>query len=152
MKYLTSIAFIPSFLAASFMMQSCAASYEARNNVQKSPTKVEFKAKPVENYKAALNSDNNGLVESSIFQTLVYWKKTGNPDVKTLLADMQELQITGSTPAIQYQAFLASYILSHESMIEIIDPSLYNDSQEFFKDVGKFVNEEMLNPIVEATI
>lgn len=108
---------------------------------------------PMRNYQLAMRSDNSGLVESSIFQSLVYWRKTGNPDTAALISEMDKLQTDGATSAIRYQAFLASYILKDEViMYLVLDPSLYKSSREYFKDLGKYVNEDLANSVTDSSL
>ena len=108
---------------------------------------------PVSSQNQTSISTEKGAPQISIFEALVSWRTTGNPNTDSLISDLGNLQIEGPSASVRYQAFLASYIMKDEVALYLLfDPSLYKSSEEYFKDLGVYVHAELVTAFVEASL
>lgn len=129
------------FVAAAFALQAC------------SVPQTTLESETMSSQNQSLLTSAQGVTQQSLFETLVNWRTTGNPDTNSLVKDLESLQISGPTASVRYQAFLSSYILKDEVALYLLfDPSSYKTSTDYFKDLGAYVNEELVTAFVEASL
>jgi hypothetical protein len=95
------------------------------------------------NYIKALKSDNDGMVESALFHAMKY--KLYYPDQNTsdLERQIERLVDNGDSETIRYKAFLANEFIQNDVLMNKIEKADYKDAGEFFKMLGKELNEHL---------
>jgi hypothetical protein len=96
------------------------------------------------NYVKALKSDNDGMVESAIFHSLKYKLYYPEENTAKLEKEIEKLVENGNSDAIRYKAFLAAEFMQNYTLMNRIKKADYKDAGEFFKMLGKELNEHLI--------
>jgi hypothetical protein len=96
------------------------------------------------NYLQALKSDNDGMVESTIFHSLKYKMYYPERNTAQLENQIENLVENGKTEAIRYKAFLANQFMQNSKLLNKIGKQNYKDEAEFFKMLGEELNNYFL--------
>lgn len=105
------------------------------------PAKSEIAAS---NYARGLESDNDGLVESSLYYALQL--RLAFPDLSfpTLNAAVDNIVKTGRTHSIRYKASLASTVFASPLLIDADTISTLTDPNEFFSSVAHQLERKLI--------
>ena len=96
------------------------------------------------NYLKALKSDNDGMVESTIFHSLKYKMYYPERNTAQLETEIENLIENGKTESIRYKAFLADQFMHNSKLLNKIEKRNYKDEIEFFKMLGEELNNYFL--------
>jgi hypothetical protein len=97
------------------------------------------------NYRADLESRNEGIVESSL--AIVTMIKLDLPAEKLPLIkeQIEILKTSGTTPVIRYKAYLAGTVFADPSMFRQVSLNRYDDQDQFFNAVAGKLNQMFLS-------
>ncbi len=101
------------------------------------PKTEQFINKAKNNYFRTLNSNINGVVESSIFITMEMKAKYPDADYDKLVNKLNELAVEGSTPTIRYKAQLASLYFNFHNMFADIKFVDKENPEKYFKQISE---------------
>ena len=100
------------------------------------------------NYLKALNSDNNGLVESAIYNSLMLNIQHPEFDITPIVKKLQDLALNGDTHLIRYKAYLSiSYLKDSDEFVgtdELARLLEYENPNEFFGFLDKQIKNSLL--------
>ena len=96
------------------------------------------------NYLKALKSDNDGVVESALFHSMKYKLYYPEQNTAKLEREIEKLVENGNSDAIRYKAFLADEFMQNNTLMNKIEKADYKDAGEFFKMLGKELNEHLI--------
>lgn len=96
------------------------------------------------NYLKALKSDNDGVVESALFHSMKYKLYYPEQNTAKLERETEKLVENGNSDAIRYKAFLANEFMQNNTLMNKIEKADYKDAGEFFKMLGKELNEHLI--------
>ena len=96
------------------------------------------------NYTMALNSTNDGLVESTIAYLAYLRLNMPQADLKDLGITISGLAESGRTPVIRYKAYLATMIFESPKSFSQMQNTNYTDSNEFFSSVASHAQRTLL--------
>lgn len=100
------------------------------------------------NYLKALESDNDGLVESAIYNSLMLNIKHPDFDITPIVNKLQELALKGDSHVIRYKAYLSlSYLKEQDKFVgakELARLLEYDDPNEFFVFLDKQIKNSLL--------
>lgn len=96
------------------------------------------------NYLAALRSDNVGLKESSMMQTVKIKMVYPEANFEQIKNVIDSLAVNGKTPSIRYKAYLASNVLENPAWFATNDPRSYENADPFFAAVALQLQERIL--------
>ena len=104
----------------------------------------------VNNYLEALTSENNGLVESAIFNSLMLKVQYPEANIDPIKSRLAKLAVQGSSHVIRYKAYLGLTFLNNrnefagaEELAALIE---YEDPNEFFV----FLDNEIKNTLLTS--
>ncbi len=104
----------------------------------------EYTQKAIKNYAMALNSANDGVVESVIAHLTFLRIDLPQLDLKKIEATLINLAETGRTPVIRYKAYLANIVFeSPASFVKSLNTEATN-SDLFFSDIASQVQKTLL--------
>jgi len=105
----------------------------------------------VNNYVKALKSDNDGLVESAIFNSLMLKIKNPGVDIRPVKDVLASLTLKGNSHVIRYKAYLGLTFLSNrdafagaEELAALVE---YEDPNEFFVFLDNEIKDSLLTTI-----
>lgn len=102
----------------------------------------------VNNYLEALTSDNNGLVESAIFNSLMLKIKYPEANIRPIEDTLADLVVKGDSHVIRYKAYLGLTFLNNRDEFAGADELAalieYEDPNEFFV----FLDNEIKNSLL----
>lgn len=96
------------------------------------------------NYVKALKSNNDGMVESALFHSMKYKLYYPEQNTSDLEKQIERLVENGKSNAIRYKAFLAAEFMQNNTLMNKIEKEDYKDADEFFKMLGKELNEHVI--------
>lgn len=104
----------------------------------------------VYNYREGLRSDNEGLVESTIFNALAL--RLANPalNIDVLHQELGNLQRNANSESIRYKSMLALYALENESLLQDVNPGDYNSPNAYFSVLANTMNTKFLGTIAQS--
>jgi hypothetical protein len=106
--------------------------------------KASFLQKAVVNYAAALHSECDGVVESSIAHSTLLRIVAQELDMSKVHSALADLADQGRTPAIRYKAYLATAVFDNPAKFENTLRVRYTDSEQFFNAVASQVHKTLL--------
>jgi len=99
--------------------------------------------KAIDNYSMALNSANDGLVESAIAHLTFIRIDLPQRDLKKIERTIGELAEKGRTPVIRYKAYLANLVFESPATFQKVVTTDATDSDLFFSFVGSEVQKTL---------
>ncbi len=97
-----------------------------------------------ENYAAGLASDNDGLVESSLYYAVRMRLAFPERTFTALQSAVDRLVKCGRTHCIRYKASLASTIFSSPALIDVDRVGLPTDMNAYFSDIARQLEQKLL--------
>ena len=98
------------------------------------------------NYYKALNSDNQGLIESAIVNVVKLKMYSPGLDYTKIQDKLNELMETGPTDVVKYKAFIAALYIEHPERFNWIsastDPSKVTTIDEMFARIENQIEEK----------
>jgi len=138
---IATIAVIPSFANEAQISNSNSASVLAEVDNDRL-----FKARA--NYLRALNSDNDGLVESAIYNSLMLTIQHPEFDITPIVKKLQDLALSGESHVIRYKAYLSlSYLKDQDKFVgadELARLLKYENPNKFFGFLDKQIKNSLL--------
>ncbi|MBE0645070.1 MAG: hypothetical protein IH600_13385 [Bacteroidetes bacterium] len=107
-------------------------------------TRIDRLAEAEANYTAGLSSENNGLVESSLYYALHLRIAYPEQEFAALETAIDDLVKDGRTHCIRYKASLASTVFSSPRLIDPKLATATNDMNGFFTMVAKQLEQKLL--------
>ncbi len=104
----------------------------------------EYIQKAIKNYEAALNSSNDGVVESAIAHVTFMRIDLPKTDLKKIEATLTNLAEAGRTPVIRYKAYLASIVFESPSTFANALKTDAVESDQFFSVIASEVQRTLL--------
>jgi hypothetical protein len=98
----------------------------------------------IQNYRAALQSDNPGVVESAMYYTVLLRARHPREDCRCLLRALTRLTDQGATPAIRYKAALALHAFENPDLIPGDDNPAWQSIDEFFVLLSRRLETRLL--------
>ena len=96
-------------------------------------------------YAPSLKSDNDGVVESVIAQSVA--AKLGIPAGKfeAIREGLGRLAVNGRTPAIRYKAYLAGLVLEDPTIFSGADCALFKSTDQLFASLSSRIQKMLLS-------
>ena len=96
-------------------------------------------------YAPSLTSDNDGVVESAIAQSVA--AKLALPDGKfeAIREKLGSLAVHGRTPAIRYKAYLAGLVLENPELFAGAECALFSTTDQLFASLSTRVQKQLLS-------
>jgi hypothetical protein len=91
----------------------------------------------------SMNSNVPGIVESTIYNVIVYKKYFPNANYSDLLSDLKTLAQNYSDPAIRYKAYLAVMYLTESSKIDVQPVSQF-DHEYIYRQIADQLENKLL--------
>ncbi len=98
----------------------------------------------VQNYMMGLKSDNDGLVESSLYYAVRLRIAYPEKDLEALETTIDGLVTGGKTPSIRYLAYLASTLYASPSLVNREDLEQTSDITSFFASVSEQLQSRLI--------
>jgi hypothetical protein len=98
----------------------------------------------VKNYRMGLESENDGLVESSLYYAVCLRLKFPDKDFRTLENAIDDLVTRGATETIRFKAYLASTVYASPELIECDRLPEDGDTPAFFANLGNQLQQRLL--------
>ncbi|HOJ03006.1 MAG TPA: hypothetical protein PK916_03285 [Bacteroidota bacterium] len=109
------------------------------SNSDRQPSAVAIK-----NYERGLLSDNDGVVESSLYYAVRLRLTHPSHDFTTLSRAIDKLVASGRTPSIRYKAYLASTLYAAPALVRIETTSSPESMHDFFLDISEQLRSRLL--------
>jgi hypothetical protein len=99
-----------------------------------------------QNFLVTMDSDLNSLVESAIFNMIMFKDKYPEWNFKNINQKLNDLVIEGNSLSIRYKAQLVSMFLSNPELFERIEITEKDNPAKYFR----ILSEQLTNRIVAA--
>jgi hypothetical protein len=99
-----------------------------------------------QNFLVTMDSDLNSLVESAIFNMIMFKDKYPEWNFKNINQKLKDLVIEGNSLSIRYKAQLVSMFLSNPELFERIEITEKDNPAKYFR----ILSEQLTNRIVAA--
>ncbi len=91
-----------------------------------------------------LNSDYEGIVESTIYNIVVMKSYFPNANYKDLIDKLNDVAQDNSNPSIRYKAHLASMYLTFGNNIKVVSAEAGYDHEKVFRQIADQLEKELL--------
>jgi hypothetical protein len=96
------------------------------------------------NFRACLDSQNDGVVESAIAHIIRMKMYLKSEDFTDLKSAIDWLSVAGRTPAIRYKAYLASLVLDNPNWFKDECCKEYSGAEEMFTTLAKRLQQTLI--------
>ena len=103
-------------------------------------SKIEYAKK---NYTVALQSDNTGLVESTIKMIAKMKLRSPSADVEQLQEQLNEISVTHPSATVRYKAYIASSICSDPEWFTQETSVVSADEKQFFINAAQRLQQKL---------
>jgi hypothetical protein len=110
-----------------------------------------FQALTMKNFRYALKSDIQGVVEGTIFDVVVYKKYYPELDYSGILDRLNDLAVEGKAPLVRYKAHLASMYLTSGEQINIVPAKDTWDQDAVFRQIAEQLEKNLLSSDLSGT-
>lgn len=110
----------------------------------------QFQSRVIENFRASLTSDIQGVVEWTILDVVVYKKYFPTLDYNGIVDRLNRLAATSKIPLVSYKAYLASMYLSHGDKIDIVPSKEPEQEAGVFKQIAEQLEKNLLTSNIPA--
>jgi len=104
--------------------------------------------KAKKNYVKALQSDNSGLIESAIFNSLMLTVKHPDFNISTIEAELKKLAVNSNIHTIRYKAYLALTFIDNRDEFkgakELAKLMNYQSPDDFFSYLDSEIKSRLL--------
>jgi hypothetical protein len=118
----------------------------AQNNYYNSKDSVAEKQKierAIQNYKKALESNNLGMIESAILNTMNLKYHYPNYDYSSLIEPLQSLQANDKSKSVRFTSFIVKNYLLHPERYAWIDQVHNKFDKDFYVVIAEKVSEQL---------
>lgn len=100
------------------------------------------------NFVSGLQSDNVGVVESAIFQSLVL--KTHKPefDLAPIMKELDRLQKQGQSSEIKFKSYMAIYAMDNPDILKLVDARRFEDGDQYFSQLSMAINKNLFGTVL----
>lgn len=105
----------------------------------------------MENFRYALKSDIQGVVEGTIFDVVVYRKYYPQLDYNGIVDRLNDLAVEGKVPQVRYKAHLASMYFSAGGQINIVPAQDPWDQDSVFRQIAEQLEKNLLSSNLAGT-
>jgi hypothetical protein len=98
-------------------------------------------------FAVSLNSENNGLVESTLSIVTMMKLDLPSDDFPKIKERIDNLAVTGTTPVVRYKAYLAGAVFANPAMFKGESAHRYNNPDAFFSALAERMNKTLLSSI-----
>jgi hypothetical protein len=104
-----------------------------------------YQALAMNNFRHALKSDIQGVVEGTIFDVVVYKKYYPELDYNGILERLNDLAVESKEPLVRYKAHLASMYLTSGEQIAIVPAKDPWDQDAVFRQIAEQLEKNLLS-------
>jgi hypothetical protein len=97
----------------------------------------------IANYKKALESDNAGVIESAILNTMNLKYTYPEEDYQALMKPLAQLETTAPTKSTRFLAYIVKNYLMHPERFAWIDKVCCEQDENFFAVISKKIHEQV---------
>lgn len=112
------------------------------------PNKARYSDKVLEQglkvFPTSLQSDYQGIVESTIYNVVLLKNYFPNANYKTIVDELNSVAQGNDNPVIRYKAHLASMYLTYGSNIEITPTESGYDPEKIFRQIAEQLEKKLL--------
>ena len=105
----------------------------------------------MENFRYALKSDVQGVVEGILYDVVLYKKYYPDLDYNGIVNRLNDLAVSGKTPQIRYKAHLASMFFSAVDHISVEPSENPYDQDAVFRQIAEQLEKSLLSSNLEGT-
>ena len=103
-----------------------------------------FLSRAEKNFIATMNSDVNSLVESAIFNMLLFKNKFPEWDFESIISKLNSLAVEGKTLPIRYKAQLASIYINYSEMFSNIKIIEKDNPTKYFRLISEKIENNLV--------
>ena len=106
--------------------------------------KKEYLQRAEQNSLVTLDGDMNSLVESAIYNMILFKSNVPNWKFGEILDKLNELSIDGKTASIRYKAQLASLYINYPELFVGVNAKSGTNASEVFKEIANKIETKLI--------
>jgi predicted TIM-barrel fold metal-dependent hydrolase len=106
--------------------------------------KKEYLQRAEQNSLVTLDGDMNSLVESAIYNMILFKSNVPNWKFDEILDKLNELSIDGKTASIRYKAQLASLYINYPELFVGVNAEGGTNASEVFKEIANKIETKLI--------